>query len=1014
MRRFVRSNAITSGLLLACASCAVESNDSVTEQPGVTAPVELQDIVDRVRLSYTTVDGERFMGQQPTYQVAATNGRVAVTPRTWVQYAPTPVSETQPSEEVLEGTAITFETVGIARGEAFDLGAGETTVGPDGSLRIDRDVAEERLINDPQGVEQQWHFNVPPAGSGDLVVRVAVSGQVYGGQDERGHHFTDEANGIGVKYGLATWVDAHSINTEVPVTFEDGHLVITVPDTVVARSAFPAILDPTIQSEVQLISPGIGPSAYEERKPAIAHNNIAAEYFIVWADQRNGLNFDIYGARVRASDGVVLNTTGIPITTQPYDQVDPDVTFDGTNYLVVWSDRRSNTNWDIYGQRIAGDGSLNGAEIAIDTSAGDQIRPALSNNGASRWAVVWQDNNGTSTIFYTRITPAGIVEGPNAALDDGQGTAQTYPDVSCDGTFCLTVWEQAEATLYRENIRASRIRAVNGVVEDNPSFVVSGAGLRQLRPKASNAGSNTTWTVIWVDGRNGTNFDIYQNRINVLTASVAYGPGFDGIVLNNNSAYQFDADIGFYDGQYMVSWADARVGGTATPSIFAARLQPNSTVTDVAGFSVNTVAGGHAKPAVAGGSMFFMVVWEDLRRGRNDITHTRISPAGIVQDFGGKVTSTAGSRQLGSSTVFDGTYYFTVFSDSRTGGHGNYDLKAVRINGQGTSLDPAGRNISLAAGRQLAPDMVWDGTQFMVVWSDDRDGNFDIYGQIVDSNYVNSGGEFLISGGAANADFPAIAWNGTEYLVVWEDTRSGNRDIYGQRVTTAGALNGGEILISNAADNQRRPDVASDGTNWQVVWQDRRSGVDNGEDIWGSQVTGAGMVAGDVQISSAAGKQEHARVDWDGTNYMSIWDDARNGATNRDIHGCRLDTAGNPVDSVAVGLPFATAANDASRPDLELHNGTWFIAWRRRVIGASDAIDLRGSRFTLAGAPIACTGCFGPATNEFWISNQPGNEDQPSLADFGNGVAAMAVYQRFDEASSTRSERMFARAIFFP
>ncbi|RME51329.1 MAG: hypothetical protein D6795_08455, partial [Deltaproteobacteria bacterium] len=46
----------------------------------------------------------------------------------------------------------------------------------------------------------------------------------------------------------------------------------------------------------------------------------------------------------------------------------------------------------------------------------------------------------------------------------------------------------------------------------------------------------------------------------------------------------------------------------------------------------------------------------------------------------------------------------------------------------------------------------------------------------------------LISGASSFQKHPAIAWNGSEYFVVWDDSRSGSINIYGARVTADGTL----------------------------------------------------------------------------------------------------------------------------------------------------------------------------------------------------------------------------------
>ena len=98
-------------------------------------------------------------------------------------------------------------------------------------------------------------------------------------------------------------------------------------------------------------------------------------FLVVWADGRSGPSYDIYGARVSRA-GAVLDGAGIPISTAANDQFAPAVAFDGTNFLVVWTDGRSGASYDIYGARVSRAGAvLDGAGIPISTAANEPGRP---------------------------------------------------------------------------------------------------------------------------------------------------------------------------------------------------------------------------------------------------------------------------------------------------------------------------------------------------------------------------------------------------------------------------------------------------------------------------------------------------------------------------------------------------------------------------------------------------------------------------------------------------------------
>ena len=72
---------------------------------------------------------------------------------------------------------------------------------------------------------------------------------------------------------------------------------------------------------------------------------------MVWQDRRSGTDNDIYGTGVSAG-GVVQQPAGVAISTAAGDQDAPDVAV-RYDFLVVWRDRRSGTGYDVYGTRIS-------------------------------------------------------------------------------------------------------------------------------------------------------------------------------------------------------------------------------------------------------------------------------------------------------------------------------------------------------------------------------------------------------------------------------------------------------------------------------------------------------------------------------------------------------------------------------------------------------------------------------------------------------------------------------------
>jgi hypothetical protein len=182
-------------------------------------------------------------------------------------------SPTRPARRLappaIPGAAIGLETVDISRGDVDlldDPGAPELE--QDGSVTIPRGPTDEHLDNTEVGVEQSWTLHQAPGGDGDLVVRIEVDGtQGYVTTTDSGLHFEDPISGLGVSYGVATWIDAEGDETTVMPSFEDGHIVIRIPDEVVDASAFPVLLDPVISAENGIDNPVLAGGGGHSARP---------------------------------------------------------------------------------------------------------------------------------------------------------------------------------------------------------------------------------------------------------------------------------------------------------------------------------------------------------------------------------------------------------------------------------------------------------------------------------------------------------------------------------------------------------------------------------------------------------------------------------------------------------------------------------------------------------------------------------------------------------------------------
>jgi len=169
---------------------------------------------------------------------------------------------------------------------------------------------------------------------------------------------------------------------------------------------------------------------------------------------------------------------------------------------------------------------------------------------------------------------------------------------------------------------------------------------------------------------------------------------------------------------------------------------------------------------------------------------------------------------------------------------------------------------------------------------------------------IQGGGEYdlqMVPDGAGGA------------IIVWADNRTADRAVYAQRVnngTTRWTANGVPICSVPGADAGEHIAVVPDGAGGAIiVWNDNRNGND---DIFAQRVDANGAVqwaANGVAICAAAGRQYLVNAAADGLGGAMIsWVDERAGAAADDVYAQRVNASG-VVQWTANGVAVGAAAN---------------------------------------------------------------------------------------------------------
>ncbi len=331
----------------------------------------------------------------------------------------------------------------------------------------------------------------------------------------------------------------------------------------------------------------------------------------------------------------------------------------------------------------------------------------------------------------------------------------------------------------------------------------------------------TNYLVTWQsDGQDGSSAGVYGQLVS--TSGVAVGSEFK---INTHTANSQNTSALAFDGtNYLVTWqSDGQDGSGA--GVYG-QLVSTSGVSIGTEFQINThTSNSQGDPALAYDGTNYLVTWHSDGQDGNSwgIYGQRISTSGVAVGTEFRVNTYTSSTQSNSALAYDGTNYLVTWqSDSQDGsGAGIY---GQLVSTSGASVGGEFQVNSYTANAQGASALAFDGTNYLVTWqSDGQDGSSSgIYGQLVSTSGDFLGTEFLINTYTANEQgTPVLAFDGINYLVIWRsDGQDGSSyGIFGQWVSTSGELIDSEFQLNTYTTNiQANPALAYDGTNYLVTW----------------------------------------------------------------------------------------------------------------------------------------------------------------------------------------------------
>jgi hypothetical protein len=321
----------------------------------------------------------------------------------------------------------------------------------------------------------------------------------------------------------------------------------------------------------------------------------------------------------------------------------------------------------------------------------------------------------------------------------------------------------------------------------------------------------------------------------------------------------------------------------------------------------------------------------------------------------------------------DGQNFFVLWKDTRAPTGQGKALYGTRVGADGTPLDSESLQFT-TEHVYYDPDVVFDGANFVVNWSDPPQGEGD--SDALNTVRVSPAGERLdveplhppLCGNVAGAS------DGTLTLLV------GHKCGYDQNLALLLDQDGAVAseLIPIPGVQEPSPVASFDGTHYLVVFSDENQ-------TSGQLITQAGELEG--QPFSVLGPSHiHVKIAGGGGNHLLVWEGPLG------VEFRRVSSDGQALDAGLVALlensgtcTHESDLSDCSEPSVAFDGENFVVAWRELSIPA------HASSLDLYAAKVSPEGEVSP---RFPISQEPEREGAPFVAVNGEGQV-LATYNRF-------------------
>ncbi len=299
------------------------------------------------------------------------------------------------------------------------------------------------------------------------------------------------------------------------------------------------------------------------------------------------------------------------------------------------------------------------------------------------------------------------------------------------------------------------------------------------------------------------------------------------------------------------------------------------------------------------------VAWTDRRSGHDDIYYRKSSNGGTQWSAETRITNDPGDSSYPAIAI-SGPVVHLVWSDNR---FDDEEIFYCQSHNAGQSWG-APRRLTNNIGNSINASVSSVGNNVHVVWQENRNGNEEIYYKRSTNGGLTWGVDLRLTNNPFKSDFPSAIAMGKTILVVWSDLREGNAEIFGLRSVDNGDTWSDVIRLTNTPRESLKPKITMEGAFAFLTWHELHDGFANWEVESRFSTDGGFTWTPRKQLSAEEGFSGNASVCVEDLLVVIAWTDTRFGASEILT---RRNPTGNPLHSThALDWAYNTGATGLS------------------------------------------------------------------------------------------------------